>query len=127
EPDWPDGMLRSSVPELARFLIMFMQRGEYAGQRILAQATADEMRRVQFPKLDDTQGLVWFYDDFGDARPKVLGHDGADNGVSANMYFDPADGAGVILMSNGMWASTNAASDASDALMAALFEESTKY
>jgi CubicO group peptidase (beta-lactamase class C family) len=121
EPDWPDGMLRTSVPELARFLMMFMQRGEYGGARILKEATADEMRKVQSPDLDDSQGLVWFYDDFGASRPKVLGHDGADNGVSANMYFDPADGAGVILMSNGIW------NDTSDDLMEALFKESTAY
>jgi CubicO group peptidase (beta-lactamase class C family) len=126
EPDWPDGMLRTSVPELARFLLMFMQFGEYGGKQVLSRTSAEEMRRVQAPTLDDTQGLVWFFDDFG-KRTKVMGHDGSDNGVSANMYFDPADGAGVIVLSNGMWESTENASDAADDLMEALFDESTTY
>lgn len=126
EPDWPDGMLRTSVPELARFLLMFMQLGVYGGQRLLSEATVKEMQRVQAPDLDEDQGLVWAYDDFG-SRTHVMGHAGSDNGVSANMYFDPADGAGVIVMSNGMWESTTEASDEADNLMEALFDESKKY
>jgi CubicO group peptidase (beta-lactamase class C family) len=122
EPDYPDGQLRSSVNELSRFLIMFMQFGEYDGKRILAKSTAEEMRKPQ-TSLDDTQGLVWFYDDFGPARPRVLGHDGSDNGTSTNMFFDPADGVGVILLSNGMWSDKNDDSPAADALMAQLFAE----
>jgi CubicO group peptidase (beta-lactamase class C family) len=126
EPDWPDGMLRTSVPELARFLMMFMNRGEFAGTRILSEKSADEMRRVQFPDLDSEQGLAWGYDEFN-SRKHVMGHDGSDNGVSANMYFDPADGAGVIVMANGMWESTPKQSDEADNLMEALFDESKSY
>jgi CubicO group peptidase (beta-lactamase class C family) len=125
EPDWPDGDLRSSVTELSRFLIMFMQLGAYGDHRIISEHAAWEMRKVQIPDLDDTQGLIWFYDDFG--KRHVLGHDGSDNGASTNMFFDPADGAGVILLSNGMWSDANDNSPGADALMATLFEESKAY
>ena len=63
----------------------------------------------------------------GNARPHVLGHDGSDNGTSSYMFFDPADGAGVILLSNGMWSDANDDSPGADALMATLFAESTDY
>jgi CubicO group peptidase (beta-lactamase class C family) len=123
EADWPDGMLRTSVPELARFLAMFASHGEWGGKTILTKNTADEMRRVQVPSLDPDQGLVWFYEDFNDTVTHTLGHDGSDNGVSANMYFDPKDGSGVIVLSNGMWESTTTQSDEADNLMEALFTE----
>jgi CubicO group peptidase (beta-lactamase class C family) len=127
EPDWPDGDLRSSVSELSRFLLMFMQGGELDGVRVLSADTVREMRRQQIPILDAEQGLIWFYNGFGNARPHVLGHDGSDNGTSSYMFFDPADGAGVILLSNGMWSDANDDSPAADALMAKLFAESTDY
>lgn len=122
EPDYPDGQLRSSVTELSRFLIMFMQLGEYEGKRILTKETAQEMRRAQTP-LDEDQGLVWFYARFGKSRPRVLGHDGSDNGTSTNMFFDPKDGVGVILLSNGMWSNADDESPAADRLMEQLFAE----
>ena len=113
EPDWPDGGLRSSVVEMAKFL------GAFSDRTLLAPSTIDEAMRPQIPALDDTQGLVWFYQDFG--AHHVIGHDGSDNGVSTYMFVDPKTGAGVILLSNGVW--TNAA----DALMAKLFDEAATY
>jgi len=120
-PTYPDGLLRTSVPQLARFLTMFMRFGELDGKRILSAATAKEMRRIQFPDLDDTQGLIWYFDSFG-SRTKVLGHDGDDPGITSKMYFDPKDNAGVILVGNGEWKESAAVS-----LMEKLFLESTKY
>ena len=57
----------------------------------------------------------------------MLGHDGSDNGASTYMFFDPADGAGVILLSNGMWSDANDDSPAADALMGTLFREAADY
>ena len=122
EADWPDGMLRTSVPQLARFLIMFMQFGEYQGKRILVQSSVQEMRCVQIPQLDPDQGLIWYYDSFGNSSQNVLGHNGSDHGVDSNMFFDPATGAGVILIANGEWKSHVA-----DALMDKLFQEAKGY
>ena len=79
------------------------------------------MRRVQIPDLDDTQGLIWFEDSF-EGRPRVIGHDGDDPGVTSNMYFDPVDGSGVLLVANGAWTDSGA-----EALMAKLFLEAKAY
>jgi CubicO group peptidase (beta-lactamase class C family) len=117
-PTYPDGLIRTSVPQMARFLLMFMQLGELDGTRVLARTTAEEMRRVQFPDIDDTQGLIWTFDGEFPGRPRMLGHNGGDPGTSSNLYFDPADGSGVLLVANGEWRE-----GASDTLMGKLFDE----
>ncbi len=124
-PTYPDGLLRASVPELARFLMMLAGRGEYAGARILSTATADEMRRVQIPALDDSQGLILYYDDYG-AHPNMLGHEGDDPGTSSLMFFDPTTGDGALLVGNGYWYDADEDSDAADALLGKLFDEARR-
>jgi CubicO group peptidase (beta-lactamase class C family) len=120
-PTFPDGLLRTSAPQLARFLLMFMQFGELDGTRILSHESVTRMRHVYFPNLDDTQGLIWFYDSFG-PRKRVIGHDGSDPGTSSMMYFDPEDGAGVLLVANGSWER-----DRAETLMEKLFKEADRY
>ena len=100
-PTIADGLLRTSAPHLGRFLAMFAGHGALGGERLLAEETADEMRRLQIPELDDTQGLIWYYESIG--REGLLGHDGDDPGTSSLMFFDPADGDGVLLVANGVW------------------------
>jgi CubicO group peptidase (beta-lactamase class C family) len=97
--DYPDGQLRTSAVQLARFLSMFMQGGQYGGVRILKEATVLEMQRLQIPSVDAHQGLIWFYSQ--DQSTKVLGHNGAYLGVSTDMWFDPATSTGYVLLTNG--------------------------
>lgn len=96
---YPDGLLRTSVPDLARFLAMMAGAGVFEGERILEESTIEEMKRVQFPELDETQGLIWYYD-FDEA---LVGHDGSDCGASSLMFFDPTTGNGALLVANGLW------------------------
>jgi CubicO group peptidase (beta-lactamase class C family) len=97
-PDYPDGQLRTSARQLARFLVMFEQHGALGGTRILSAATVDEMRRLQLPSVAADQGLVWYYGYDGPTR--ILGHNGAYLGISTDMWFDPATGAGYVLLTN---------------------------
>jgi CubicO group peptidase (beta-lactamase class C family) len=127
EPDFPDGMMRTSVVQLARFLAMNAQLGEYGGAQLIAKTTAEEMRRKQIPSIDDTQGLIWYYASFGSSSTNVIGHNGSDDGASSNMFYDPASGAGVVLVANADWNDDNDQSPAADALMDALFAEAKGY
>jgi CubicO group peptidase (beta-lactamase class C family) len=113
--DYPDGRLRTSARQLARFLSMFIQRGQLGGTRILGEATVDEMRRVQVPKVAPDQGVIWFYSHDEDVR--VLGHNGSCQGVSTDMWFDPATNTGYVLLTNGS-AYFDDASDTSPVLTA---------
>jgi CubicO group peptidase (beta-lactamase class C family) len=118
EPDYPDGMLRTSVVELARFVIAYMQGGRYLGQRILKSRTVKEMLRSQ-TSLDSSQGLAWFSQSIN--RRTIWGHDGDDNGAGTKMWLDPDRKEGVILMTNGIW------KDDENALLASLFREADGY
>lgn len=125
-PTYPDGGLRTSVVYLARFLAMMAGEGVYDGTRILSADAVREMRRIQYASLDAQQGLVWFYASYG-SRTNVLGHDGSDPGSSSMMFYDPTDGAGVLLVANGDWYDANEGSPEADALVGALFEEARRY
>ena len=104
EPNYPDGMLRTSVVELGKFLIAIMQGGTYNDTQILRSDTVEEMLKRQ-TKLDKSQGLVWFKEKI--AGRTVWGHDGSDDGASATMWFDRKRNQGVILMANGEWKREN--------------------
>jgi CubicO group peptidase (beta-lactamase class C family) len=118
EPDYPDGMLRTSVKELGYFLLSYIQGGQYNGQRVLKSRTVREILKRQ-SSLDRSQGLVWVSQSISGRL--VWGHDGADNGAGAQMWFDPAKSEGVVLLTNGIW------TDDDSALLAMLFQEADRY
>ncbi|MDH3658587.1 MAG: beta-lactamase family protein [Alphaproteobacteria bacterium] len=101
-PTYPDGLLRASPSELARFLTMFIQFGELDGMQVMSHQSVMAMRAEQFPEVVEGQGLIWYYESIG-SRHGLLGHTGTDPGTSSMMYFDPEDGAGVLLVANGEW------------------------
>jgi CubicO group peptidase (beta-lactamase class C family) len=92
-PDYPDGELRTSIVQLARFFAAETSDGK----PIVTTASLDQMHTVQFPALpdgDDAYGLGWF------ERYGMWGHTGHDTGVSNAMWFRARDGVGVIVLSN---------------------------
>lgn len=97
-PDYPNGQLRASVQDLARYLAAWAGGGTLDGVRILEEATVAEALSVQYPGVEATQGLSWYADRIGNRD--VLGHNGGDYGVSTDMFFDPATGHGVIVLIN---------------------------
>ena len=99
----PDGLVRTSVDQLARYLIAHIRGGEIGEARILAQATVEEILSSQLdPALlgdeGGTQGLTWRRQNFEGV--KTWGHSGADPGVRTHMMFVPASGRGVIVFAN---------------------------
>lgn len=100
-PDYPDGQLRTSANQLARFLLAFIGWGEYAGVRILQESSVQEMRRSQIPGLVPGQGLIWYV--AGSKGMRLMGHNGGDSGVATQMFFRRSDGTGVIMLANGDW------------------------
>ncbi len=98
-PDYPNGQLRTTATDLSHFLSMFIQYGTYKGHEILKRATVELMRRVSFPKVDPEMGLGWFYQAFN--RKRFFGHNGGEQGVTSNMFFNPKTGVGGIVISTG--------------------------
>lgn len=102
-PYLPATALRTPAKELATFLLAMANGGESFGKRLLSEASAREMTRVQVPAKAigndiDGQGLLWEH------RPVPGGHGGGHGGsyygTSTRMHVR-ADGVGVILLSNG--------------------------
>jgi CubicO group peptidase (beta-lactamase class C family) len=94
-PNYPDGLMRTSVRELSYFLLAIMNGGELKGIRILKESTLKMMFKSQI-KEDKSQGLCWEHLDF----KSLWGHDGSDPGVNTSMFFDPSTRVGVITFQN---------------------------
>jgi len=117
-PDYPDGQLRTSIHDLARFLAAVTADGELEGSRILEEATAQQMFEALEPGADPVQYVFWYGETI--AGRSVIGHNGGDNGVATEMFFDPATGIGVIVLMNVDW--TTPVEAACAAIQELLFE-----
>jgi CubicO group peptidase (beta-lactamase class C family) len=119
-PTYPDGLLRASVPSMARLLSMMANGGRYGDRRILKESTVQEMLRIQDPKLDKDQGLIWYR-----KYKNLYGHNGSDPGTAALMFYDPKNTDGVLIVANGEWSRAHGRSEA-DRLLADLMSEARR-
>ncbi len=100
-PDYPDGALRTTVPQLASHLGMMMHRGKWQGARLLEPGTVREILRSQIPDVTFGQGLIWYRTRSGSRA--TIGHNGGDQGVATVAFFDPAEDIGVVVLANSNW------------------------
>jgi CubicO group peptidase (beta-lactamase class C family) len=96
-PNYPDGALRTSANQLARFLLAYVNNGSFGGARVLA---ADTVRLMLTPQAATTphQGLCWVTAQKNGQRH--WWHNGGDPGISTNMSFRTSDGVGAIVFLN---------------------------
>lgn len=102
---YPDGGIRTSIAELAKFFISLLNDGEYNGTRILKKETVAEMLRFQFMesntpvnvKPDKLNSGIFWATKMGGTR---IGHNGSDPGVRTFMLSDLNKEIGVILFAN---------------------------
>ena len=98
--NYPDGLVRTSVTDLAKFAAAYMNDGLYGGARILKKETIDMMMSPQLSEkinADKDQGLSWFLSQ--GLYPSWF-HGGSDPGVSARMYINRKDKISVIVCQN---------------------------
>ena len=90
-----DGMLRTSVEELARFLGIYTNGGQFQGVRVLQDSTIEMMLS------DDPFGraLCWQGGRLVDGRVRWH-HGGSDPGVGTVMLFEPEHELGILLFCN---------------------------
>jgi CubicO group peptidase (beta-lactamase class C family) len=102
---YPDGGVRTSVADLAKFFGALLNGGEYQGTRLLDAPMAAEMQRFQltdenrpenFPATEGNSGLFW-RTKFNGTR---VGHGGSDPGLQAEMLADRDGSVGVIVIAN---------------------------
>lgn len=123
-PDYPNGQLRTSARQLLRFLIAHIKYGQNGTVRILQQRTVQEMRKIQFPSLDNSQGISFYYYYASDGDV-WLGHSGATDGVRSEMWFRVSDGTGIIILCN-RWLYTSTEEQAWNNIWFRLVEEANR-
>jgi len=98
----PAGALITSAAELSRFGQMVLRGGELDGTRVLSEATLKEATSFQArnrPELDEGLGLGFWLTEYRGRR--LASHDGGRAGVSTRIVMSSADGAGVVVLTNG--------------------------
>ncbi len=95
-PTYPDGQLRSSVNDMAKFLIMLMNDGMYANKQLLEVKTVRSMLKPQFSDAtpDNLQGIFVAF------KSGLLGHAGGDPGAACYLYWNPKTKFGAVIMAN---------------------------
>jgi len=95
-PNYPDGLVRSSVSDLSRFLLAMANGGSLDDSRILKKSTITTM-------LSDAhfgRGLCWSSTTLKGKSQPIWHHGGADPGVTTFLGFRPHDQVGVIVLAN---------------------------
>jgi CubicO group peptidase (beta-lactamase class C family) len=95
-PNYPDGLVRTSVMELSRFLTAVMNGGQMGDAKILEADTVSTMLSNQH----FGRGLCWSTTRLGEEKELVWYHGGGDPGVATFMGFRPRDDRGVIVLTN---------------------------
>ena len=93
--NYPDGLVRTSVNELSRYIRAYSNGGVFEGAQILKPETIDLMLANQH--FD--RGLCWesFIRDNGDV---FWSHDGGDPGIATSTSFRREDGFGYMMFYN---------------------------
>jgi CubicO group peptidase (beta-lactamase class C family) len=106
----PAGSINSSVNDMAKWLQLNLGVGAVDGKRIVAARQVQDMHRPQmviqtFPGLfEDPEiqqpayGLGWFVESY--RGKKRVHHGGAIDGFMAQVSFLPAEGIGVVVLTN---------------------------
>lgn len=97
-PTYPDGMLKTSVNEFARFVYVFTNAGQAPdGTQFLRPESVQEMLRVQYPNSGEPVGFAWHMD----ADDHVYNHSGGDPGISSLAAISAEGRWGLIIFANG--------------------------
>jgi CubicO group peptidase (beta-lactamase class C family) len=101
--DYPNGLLRSSVLDLANFMLAYLQGGAFNDNQLLGSSFVNEMLAPQIPFIDDTQGLNWYTEEIylsGGGVVDMWGHNGGESGATTDLYINPENGIGIVVLSN---------------------------
>lgn len=105
---YPDGGLRTSVNDLAKFIRCIANNGLYNSNQIIPSASVQSMLT---PRLSTEQNKIflevenhncgYFWEIINAPENNIIiGHNGGDPGVSTFMYYDIGKDYGAILFSN---------------------------
>ena len=100
-PNYPDGLVRTSIQELSLYLTAMMNGGELNGGNILKKETIKKMLSLQI-EGNNSQGLCWRRKEIQSKSGtyNLWGHSGGDPGITTHLFFNPDNKIGVITFQN---------------------------
>ncbi|GAO44446.1 serine hydrolase domain-containing protein [Flavihumibacter petaseus] len=95
----PTGGMKISAPGLARYMMMHLNYGAYAGGQLIS---TESSKIMQTPlSAEENYGLaLWKTDKFIPGE-QLVGHTGSAYGLYSVMFFEPQQKFGVVLITNG--------------------------
>ena len=95
----PTGGMKISAGDLARYMVMHSRMGKYRGGRIMKKNSAEEIQRVR----SDKEGYGMAIQTSTNILPgiELRGHTGSAYGLYSAMFWQPKDGYGFVVISNG--------------------------
>ena len=96
----PSSNLHSNVEDMARWILVNLNRGELDGRRILKSPTYDVLWKpaAPVPGRNWHVGISWFLAD--SSGEEIVMHSGGDDGFTTHLAFAPALKTGVVMMAN---------------------------
>ena len=107
----PAGSINSNVVDMAQWVRLHLNEGEYEGNRLLSSAVVKEMQkpttivplegigaRINTAANFQTYGLGWFLQDH--RGRKLVHHGGNIDGMSAMVAMLPSEKVGVVILTN---------------------------
>ncbi|HYM12864.1 MAG TPA: serine hydrolase [Bryobacterales bacterium] len=103
----PAGAINSSIDDMAKYLLMHLNKGTVAGKQVLGKNNAEQMQSPQmvlqgsplFPELGEASyGMGLFIATY--RGHKHVYHGGNLDGFSLQLSFLPNDGIGVVVLTN---------------------------
>ncbi len=103
----PAGSIYSCVEDMAKYLQMHIDQGEYGGKRVVGKEAVRQMQAAQivsggeppYPELEGSAYGMGLSVSYYRGR-KMVGHNGAIDGMRASMMFLPKERIGVVVLWN---------------------------
>jgi CubicO group peptidase (beta-lactamase class C family) len=102
---FPTGVIRSTVTDMARFMIAHLQDGRYSDAnipetRILKEATAQQMHSALYTPDPRILGSAYGFFDFSDNGQRVIGHGGEAEPMHSLLLLLPDENLGIFVSYN---------------------------
>jgi CubicO group peptidase (beta-lactamase class C family) len=96
----PAGGSTTTVADMARFMIAWLQEGELEGARILRAETARQALGTRHPIVPPLNGMLLGFFEQGFGGRRIVGHDGDSQYFHSSLNLYPGEGVGVYLVIN---------------------------
>ncbi|MBX0331953.1 beta-lactamase family protein [Pontibacter sp. HSC-14F20] len=94
----PTGGMKISATDLAKYMTMHLNKGEYKGSRIISKKSAKQM---QSKIADNGYGLALKTEKNLIPGKAIVGHTGNAYGLYSAMFFQPKEQFGFVVITNG--------------------------